>query len=157
MNIFEKMSKTLTRADIAEIEENLGLVFPEYFVEHYLSYNGGIPTKSFFYSEEESLKVNFQTETEVQVFLPLKYPYSDILIGTAEEKYLLFKGKSPLMTSYFPFANDYGANPICINLEDGGVYIVYMDLGELDGNCFRCLAESFQDFVEGLSEDSIDD
>ena len=61
------------------------------------------------------------------------------------------------MTSYFPFANDYGANPICVNLEDGEVYIVYMDLGELEDRCFYCIAESFRDFVDSLSEDSIDD
>ena len=140
--MFEKMGKVLTRADIGEIEVNLGLTFPEDFVGHYLSYNGGIPAKPFFYSEEEDI------ETEVQVFLPLE---------TAEDKYLLFKEKSPLMTSYFPFANNYGANPICINLEDGGIYIVYMDLGELENRCFHCLAESFLDFVEDLSEDSIDD
>ena len=96
-------------------------------------------------------------ETEVYVFLPLKHRYCDIPIGTAEEKYLLFKGKSPLMASYFPFANDYGANPICVNLEDRGVYIVYMDLGELEDRCFQRIAESFRDFVESLSEDSIDD
>ena len=69
----------------------------------------------------------------------------------------MFKGKSPMMTAYFPFANDYGANPICVNLEDGGDYIVYMDLRELEDRCFRCIAESFQDFVESLSEYSIDD
>lgn len=61
------------------------------------------------------------------------------------------------MTSYFPFANDYGANPICVNLEDGGVYIVYMDLGELEDRCFQRIAESFRDFAESLSEDGIDD
>ena len=149
--MFEKMSKALTREDIAEIEVELGLAFPEDFIEHYLSYNGGIPTKTVFYSGEEDM------ETEVQVFLPLKHRHCDIPIGTAEEKYLLFKGKSPLMTSYFPFANDYGANPFCVNLEDGGVYIVYMDLGELEDRCFRRIAESFQDFVESLSEYSIDD
>ncbi|MCM1064041.1 MAG: SMI1/KNR4 family protein [Eubacterium sp.] len=139
--MLKKTGKALTRADIAEIEVNLGLTFPADFVEHYLSCNGGIPAKPFFYSEEEDI------ETEIQVFLPLK---------TAEEKYLLFKGKSPLMTSYFPFANDYGSNPICVNLEDGGVYIVYMDLGELEDKCFHCLAESFPGFVAGMSEDSID-
>ncbi|MCM1183458.1 MAG: SMI1/KNR4 family protein [Roseburia sp.] len=149
--MFEKVSRALTRADIAEIEVNLGLAFPEDFVEHYLSYNGGIPTKPFFYSEEEDI------ETEVQVFLPLKHRYCDIPIRTAEEKYLLFKEKSPLMTSYFPFANDYGANPICVNLEDGGVCIVYMDLEKLENRCFHRLAGSFRDFVEALSEDSIDD
>lgn len=42
--MFEKVSKALTRADMAEIEANLGLAFPEDFVGHYLSYNGGIPT-----------------------------------------------------------------------------------------------------------------
>lgn len=149
--MFKEVSKALTRADIAEIEVNLGLVFPEDFVEHYLSYNGGRPTKPFFYSEEEDI------ETEVQVFLPLKHRYCDIPISTAEEKYLLFKGKSSLMTSYFPFANDYGANPICVNLEDRGIYIVHMDLGKLEDRCFCRLAESFQGFVEALSKDSIDD
>ncbi|EOS24600.1 hypothetical protein C806_02114 [Lachnospiraceae bacterium 3-1] len=134
--MFEKMSKALTREDIKEIEVNLGLAFPGDFVEHYLSYNGGIPAKPFFYCEEEDM------ETEIQVFLPLKYRYCDIPIGTAEEKYLLFKGKFPLMATYFPFANDYGANPICVNLEDGGVYIVYMDLGELEDRCLRRMAGS---------------
>jgi len=149
--MFDKVSKALTREDIAEIEVNLGFALPEDFVEHYLSYNGGIPTKPFFYSEEEDI------ETEVQVFLPLKHRYCDISIGTAEEKYILLKGKSRLMTAYFPFANDYGANPICINLYDGGVYIVYMDLGKLEDRCFHRIAKSFRDFVESLSEDSIDD
>lgn len=149
--MFKEVSKALTRADIAAIEVNLGLVFPEDFVEHYLLYNGGKLTKPFFYSEEEDI------ETEVQVFLPLKHRYCDIPIRTAEEKYLLFKGKSSLMTSYFPFANDYGDNSICVNLEDGGVYIVHMDLGKLENRCFRRLAESFRGFVEALSEDSIDD
>ncbi len=41
--MFEKMSKAHTREDIAEIEVNLGLAFAEDFVEHYLSYNGGLP------------------------------------------------------------------------------------------------------------------
>ena len=149
--MFQGVSKALTRADIAEIEVDLEIVFPEDFVEHYLHYNGGIPAKPFFYSEEKDM------ETEVQVFLPLKYRHYDPPIRTAEEKYLLFKGKSSLMASYFPFANDCGANPICVNLEDGGHYIVHMDLGELEDRCFCRLAESFQDFAEALSENSIDE
>lgn len=149
--MFKKASAALTRADIDTIETNLKLTFPKDFVEHYLSYNGGIPAKPFFYSENEDV------ETEIQVFLPLKYKYHDIPIKTAEEKYVLFREKSPLMNSYFPFANDYGANPICINLENGGVYIVYMDRGELEDECFICLAGSFRAFLKGLSEDSIED
>lgn len=149
--MFKKVSRALTRTEIERIEKDLELTFPEEFVEHYLSCNGGIPTKPFFYCEEQDM------ETEIQAFLPLKYPYPDIPIRTAEEKYVLFKEKSPLMASCFHFANDYGANPICVNLENGGVCLVHMDLGELEDRCFVWLAESFEAFVKGLSEDSIED
>lgn len=149
--MFKKVSDPLTRAELAEIEAALGFVFPEDFIRHCLSYNGGIPEKPFFYSADTDV------ETEIQIFLPLKHPYGDIPIGTAEETYLFFKGKSPLMASYFPFANNYGGNLICINLENGGIYIVYMDLGGLTDQCFCRLADSFSDFAAGLSENSADD
>ncbi len=54
--MFEKVSRAVTRADIAKIEVNLGFVFPEDFVEHSLSYNGGIPTKPFFILKRKILK-----------------------------------------------------------------------------------------------------
>ena len=69
--MFEKMSKALAREDIMEIEANLGISFPEDFIEHYLLYNGGIPIKPFFYSNEDDIEI------EVQVFLPLKHRYCD--------------------------------------------------------------------------------
>ncbi len=34
---------------------------------------------------------------------------------------------------------------------------MYMDLGELEDRCFRRIAGSFREFVESLSEDSMDD
>lgn len=56
-------------------------------MKHYLSYNGGIPAKPFFYSEDED------AETGVQVFLPLKNRCCDIPIDTIEDMYLLIKKK----------------------------------------------------------------
>lgn len=94
--MFKEVSKALTRADIAEIEVNPGLAFPEDFVEHYLSYNGGRLTKPFFYSEEEDI------ETEVQVFLPLKHRYCDIPIRTAEEKIFIVQREILVDDFLFP-------------------------------------------------------
>lgn len=149
---FNNASKELTRADIAEVESKLGLPFPESFTEHYLKYNGGKPSKTYFYSEESG------TEIDIQIFEPIKYRYSEYdQLKTVEEKYTYFKGISELMSEYLPFANDYGGNPLCVNVKTGKVYIVWMDLGEITQRCFRYLAENFDEFIDGLAEESIDD
>ena len=147
-----RSSKELTRADIAEIEAKLGFPFPESFIKHYLRYNGGEPSKTYFYSEESD------TEIEVQSFAPIKYRYLESSkTETVEEKFILFKRISGLMSEYLPFANDYGGNPVCVNVKTGKVYIVWMDLGEISQKCFCYLSENFDAFVDGLKEESIDD
>lgn len=88
--MFKKMSKALTRTDIAEIEANPGFTFPEDFVEHYLFYNGGIPAKPFFYSESEDI------ETEVQVFLPLKNQCCDIPIKNSRGNIFIVQREIPV-------------------------------------------------------------
>ena len=149
---FSNTSKELTRTDIAEVETKLGLPFPENFTEHYLKYNGGKPSKTYFYSEESDIEI------DIQIFAPLKYRYSERdQLKTVEEKYTFFKGISELMSEYLPFANDYGGNPICVNVKNGKVFIVWMDLGEITQKCFRYLAENFDEFIDGLTEQSIDD
>ncbi|MDE6621705.1 MAG: SMI1/KNR4 family protein [Lachnospiraceae bacterium] len=149
--MFRNTSKPLTREEIETMESESGITLPDSFVEHYLVYNGGIPSRPYFYSEEEDV------ETEIQIFSPIKYGFDNLNLRTIEQKYALFKEKSALMSRYLPFANDHGANPICINLDNGEVSIVYMDNGELDQASFQFLAEDFAAFLDGLSEESIDD
>jgi len=149
--MFSNTSKSLTREDIEAIESELGITLPDGFIDHYLVYNGGIPSKPYFYSEKEDV------ETEIQIFSPIKYCFKNLNLKTVEQKYIFFKEKSKLMSHYLPFANDYGSNQICINLDDGKIYIVYMDIGELDQKCFRFLANNFTEFLNGFSEKSIDD
>lgn len=60
------------------------------------------------------------------------------------------------MSGYLPFANDYGSNQICVSLDNGEIYIVYMDIGELSSECFKYLAKDFNEFLSGLSDESID-
>lgn len=148
--MFSNTSRPITKAELKAIELELGITFPNSFAEHYLLYNGGIPSEAFFYSEKTDI------ETEIQIFSPIKYKFSNIDIRTVEEKYALFKKKSMLMSDYLPFANDYGSNQICINLKDNKVYIVYMDIGELTQKCFKYLANDFDEFINGLSSESID-
>ena len=148
--MFSDTSKPITMKEIEAIELELGIHFPQSFMEHYLSYNGGIPSKPFFYSEETGI------ETEVQLFLPLRYPFGNIDMKTIEEKYIFFKRKSRLMADYLPFANDYGANQICMNLHSGEIYIVYMDIGEIGQKSFKYLATDFREFLSGLSAEIID-
>lgn len=149
--LFSNISKSLTREDIETMESELGITLPDSFIDHYLVYNGGIPSKPYFYSEEED------AETAIQIFSPIKYGFKDLDLRTVEQKYVLFKEKSNVMCRYLPFANDYGSNQICINLDNGKVYIVYMDIGELDQKCFQFLANDFSEFLNGLSEESVDD
>ena len=151
INMFSNTSRSITKAELKAIELELGITFPHSFVEHYLLYNGGIPSETFFYSEITDI------ETEIQIFSPIKYKFNNIDIRTVEEKYELFKKKSILMSDYLPFANDYGSNQICISLKDNKVYIVYMDMGELSQECFKYLANDFDEFINGLSCESIDD
>ena len=91
-----------------------------------------------------------------QLFLPLRYTFDNIDIKTIEEKYIFLKQKSLLMTDYLPFANDYGANQICVNLDNGRIYIVYMDVGEIEQKSFKYLTSGFSEFVRGLSAESIE-
>ena len=149
--MFSNTGRQLTRAEIKAIELQLGIAFPDSFIEHYLVYNGGIPSRPFFYSEKTDI------ETEIQIFLPIKYGFNHMNIKTIEEKYGFFRRKSTLMQGYLPFANDYGSNQICVKLDSGEIYIVYMDLGELSAECFKYLAKDFDAFVSGLSDESIDD
>lgn len=149
--MFDHISQDITKSEIELIEQEVGIKFPKSFIEHYVRNNGGVPENPYFYSADSDIEI------EVQLFLPLKYKSLDLNIETIEHKYMLFNQKSELMKMYMPFANDYGANPICININNGVIYIVYMDMGELSERCFKYLCSDFTTFIAGLSEYSIDE
>lgn len=115
--MFSNTGRPITKSEIKTIELELGITFPNDFIEHYLVYNGGIPSLPFFYSETD-------IETEIQVFSPIKYKINNN-IKTVEEKYAFFKERSMLMSEFLPFANDYGSNQICINLKSNNIYCLH--------------------------------
>ena len=149
--MFSKSSKPISKEEMSILESELNLVFPEEFMELYYEFNGGIPNKPFFYSEESDIEI------EIQRFSPIKYTCKDSSTRTLEEKYLLFREKAEIMSQYLPFANDYGANQICIHLDSGKIYIVYMDVGEIKDECIVFLSDSMKAFIAGLSDQSVED
>ena len=144
-----KAGKPITKEEMEQVAKELGIKIPDDLVGYYLAYNGGVPSRPYFYSEGTGVEI------EVQNFLPFKYKRGESG-RTVEEKYLLFKQKSSLMADYLPFANDYGANPICMNLSSGGIYVVWMDQGELGEDSFMFLADDFNVFLEGMDEESVE-
>lgn len=88
--MFDNTSRLLTREEIGAIESELGITLPDSFVEHYLAFNGGIPSKPYFYSEEEDV------ETGIQIFSPIKYCFDNLNLKTVEQKYVFFNPKSEL-------------------------------------------------------------
>jgi len=143
--MFSGTSKVLLMEDIIEIESKLNVKLPKQLVNHYLKYNGGIPEKSFFYSEEADIEISVST------FLPIKYDNG--LNPTLERNYLFFKDNGIIPQEYVPFALDWGGNLCCINLSSGQIVVIWLDLGEVNHDAIRFVADSFDDFLDGLEDE----
>ncbi|MEQ6357069.1 SMI1/KNR4 family protein [Lysinibacillus sp. M3] len=124
--MFIECSTQLTISDLNEVETKLGFNLPEQLKKHYLQYNGGVPVKSCYYAQDIDL------ETEIATFSSIKYKKSSSLL---EENYLDFINRGVLPEKYLPFGNDWGGNLFCMDLENGSVVLIWMDLGEVTERC----------------------
>lgn len=149
--MFENVGKQICIQDINELEAIIECELPRSFKEHYLRYNGGYPEKEFFYSKESDI------ETMIQFFSPIKFAIGEDEDDTIEKLYLFYKNMYIQMKEYLPFANDYGSNQICMNLKNFKIYMVYMDYGDVTDCSIKYLADTFENFIKGLSDTSIDD
>lgn len=143
--MFLRTAKNLILDDIQEIETQLNLTLPKQLVKHYLEFNGGIPTKSFFCFGKTDVEVSIST------FLSMKY--SDGINSTLEENYLNFSKRGIILKQFLPFARDWGGNQCCINLENGEVVVIWLDLGEVNEDAIRFLANDFDEFLNNLEDE----
>ncbi len=78
-HMFSKKSLDITKEDIRHLERVVGCSLPADFINHYLSGNGGVSEKNYFYVEDNDGYV------EISFFLPI-LPESnnleDMSIGT---------------------------------------------------------------------------
>jgi len=145
--MFSGVSKKITLSNVQEIEAKLSIKLPEQLVKHYLRFNGGVPEKTFFYSEISDI------ETNVKLFVPLQYVNEEYTSCTLEDTYLDFIQRGIIPVKYLPFAYDWGGNVFCVDLKLGYVVIIWMDIGEVTENSIKLLANDFREFLDNLGDE----
>lgn len=153
MNNIINCEKNIGRADITKTEEKLSITLPDDFVSHYLQFNGGISEKSWWDGDED-----FEP-TEMAAFKPFAY---NSQTNNAPESlidgcYISMVDREVIPKDLLPFANDWGGNFFCLDLDNYS--IVYFATDSFDEDLTmqenhrklqRYLTNSFANFVNGL-------
>ncbi|ENL6905816.1 SMI1/KNR4 family protein [Enterobacter ludwigii] len=159
MNNFKKCEKKIGRADIYKTESKLSITLPDDFVSHYLQFNGGTPEKSWWDGDEGFEPV------EVAGFKPFVYntQTNDDPGTLIDGCYISMLDREMIPRNLLPFANDWGGNFFCLNLDNYS--IVYFATDSFDEDLTmqenhiklqRYLINSFSNFVDGLvTEESL--
>ncbi|PQP03546.1 SMI1/KNR4 family protein [Pseudomonas frederiksbergensis] len=153
-NTFSNDEATITPADLDHLESAIGKKLPTPFRNHYLKYNGGIPERAYWVSED------FFDPIEVASFRPITYGEPTLL-----STYQLMLKKQVLPAHLLPFADDLGGNFFCLNLDSGAISYFTTDTFDSDLSPEENQAESekpicsnFLRFVQGLiDEDDVDE
>jgi cell wall assembly regulator SMI1 len=148
-NRFQHTGRPLTSEDLDTVEKELGIQLPETLRSHYLRYNGGIP-------ERKVSTAPGYLGFEVHEFDTMRYPQS-ATDAVFEEHYRMLVGRGLLPSTFIPFAINGGGDPFCISTVDGGIYFHPMDYDESRGPRFIRLADSLEEFVEGLLDEAPED
>ncbi|EKS7197717.1 MULTISPECIES: SMI1/KNR4 family protein [Enterobacter] len=153
MNRFSSCEKKIERADIVKVEDKLSIHLPEDFVLHYLQFNGGIPEKSWWDSEDEFEPV------EVACFKPFVYnsKTNNDPRSLIDGCYISMLERDVIPKNLLPFANDWGGNFFCIDLDNYSIIYYATDsfdedltMQENHVKLQRFLTNSFDNFVNGL-------
>ncbi|EOY8403761.1 SMI1/KNR4 family protein [Enterobacter asburiae] len=153
MNNIINCEKKIGRADITKTEEKLSITLPDDFVSHYLQFNGGISEKSWWDGDEDFEPI------EMAAFKPFAY---NSQTNNAPESlidgcYISMVDREVIPKNLLPFANDWGGNFFCLDLDNYS--IVYFATDSFDEDLTmqenhrklqRYLTNSFANFVNGL-------
>lgn len=156
MVTFSQTESPLNQTQIVEIEEYIGLTFPDEYKEHLLKNNGGQCSPNVFkFNENGNL-----TKSCVDWFLAIYEGEYDNLKKYIQS-YKIEKKRLPL--HILPIAHDPGGNLICIscnNEDEGFIYfwdheneIDYFTSDDKDYSNLFFVAKSFNEFIYGLNED----
>lgn len=153
-NTFSGSNPAITAADVDHLESVIGKKLPAPFRNHYLKYNGGTPERTYWQADD------FEEPVEVSVFKPIVGGESTVL-----STYQLMLKKKVLPEHLLPFANDWGGNFFCLNLDTGAVSYFTTDTFDSDLTPEENHAQSetpvcsnFLRFVQGLiDEEDVDE
>lgn len=149
-NKFSDCETAITPADLDELESVIGKKLPTAFRNHYLTYNGGMPERPYWASED------FFDSIEVASFRPIAYGEPTLL-----STYQLMLKKKIIPSHLLPFADDLGGNFFCLNLDSGGISYFTTDTFDSELSPEENHAESekpvcsnFLRFVQGLVDET---
>jgi hypothetical protein len=150
-NYFEKCFPSLSGSEISLIENKFQISFTKELKEHYLFCNGGRPKRKCW---EE----NGWEPVCLKSFLPI------IPEGRSEDEFGLSNNLQAALTGllldgphipqeFIPFAEDWGGNYFCQDMDSGYVYFFSMDCGDDFERGKRYLTKTLTDFINNLVEE----
>ncbi|WP_030140899.1 SMI1/KNR4 family protein [Pseudomonas fluorescens] len=153
-NKFPDPETAVTSMDLDRLESIIGKRLPAPFRSHYLKYNGGVPERTYWLGDD------FDEPLEVAAFKPIAGSDSTVLCT-----YQLMLKKQLLPANLLPFANDWGGNFFCLNLDTEAVSYFTTDSfdsgrspEENQTHSERPVCSNFLRFVQGLiHEDDLDE
>lgn len=159
-NYCQNCEKNILISDIQFVEKNLNYSFPEEFIDHYLSFNGGIPLRTWWKSNDDFEPI------ELASFKPFKYNKltDNKPLSLIDGCYHEMVKKNVIPQNLIPFGNDWGGNYFCLNKDDNSVVFYTTDsfrpdlsMSENHVLSQKKLASSFKEFIDGLiTEEDLD-
>lgn len=156
MVTFSQTESQLNLTQIEEIEEYVGLKFPEDYKKHLLKYNGGKCFPNIFeFNEKGNL-----TSSSIDWFLAI---YDGEYDNLKNEIKMVKIDEKRMPTHMLPIAHDPGGNLICISCDkhdEGYIYfwdheneVDYETSNDTNYSNLYFVAKSFNEFIDGLKED----
>lgn len=159
--ILTDSEKAITQNDVFDIENFLKIKLPKELVDFYFKFNGGDPNKTLFVDQ------NCQYEDiEIRDFFSFKYrkDFQDDPDFTIEGRAKSEWATMALPKNLLAFAIDWGGNYFCIDHMDGKIYYYVRDVWSEnlspEKNFLvnsKFLSESFNQFIDGLTFDDVDE
>ncbi|HBZ95236.1 MULTISPECIES: SMI1/KNR4 family protein [unclassified Pseudomonas] len=145
-NIFSNTEASVDLAQLNSFEAKVGKKLPDEFRTHYLKYNGGVPDRTYWVGAE------IEEPLEVASFKPISDSPSNLL-----STYLSMRDKQVIPENLLPFANDWGGNYFCLNVDSGLVsyfttdnFYAELSFEENQKKSETVICSSFTNFVQGL-------
>lgn len=155
-NTFSTTEMAITSTDIDTLELAIGYKVPRPFRTHYLKYNGGSPQRTYWFSD------TFEEPLEIATFKPISKA-GEANASSILSTYTAMVRKQVIPPHLLPFANDWGGNFFCLNLNTGAIsYFAtdsfYSDVSpkENQAKAEQPICSDLTCFVQGLiDEDDI--
>jgi len=143
-NQFVETEPSITDADLDQVEQSYGFLFPRAIRLHYLKYNGGSLQK-YLYKADDTVFV-------VHEFLPVKYGKHRL-----EDSLHNLKDNDKVLPRYLvPFAMDPGGDYYCFSTRDvdkGTIWFYIGDYHDEPQKAVQYVAKSLSEFIHGMTEE----